>query len=139
MKRMSMILTAVLVIVLSAIVVYMFSGKVVDRFEEAAAPRATLKLFHATWCPHCVNYLKPKDGSEPVWTVRLPAALKKANMTDVKLESIDYDKNKELANKYHVNGFPSIVGENAKGEVKKFEGNRDSVEELIQFAKALRA
>lgn len=138
-KRIALLVGAFVAIIAILAVFYFLTSKKspkIDRFTELE-PRVTLKLFHASWCPHCVDYLKPKDGSAPVWTDKLPAALTKEKVEGVKLEEYEFEANKELADKYKVNSFPTIIGENPRGTVKKFEGNRDSVEDLIKFAKEL--
>lgn len=142
-RRIALLLGAFLGLTLVLAALYWFTSSPapsrasrIDPFTQDEA-RVTLKLFHATWCPHCVNYLHPKDGSKPVWTSTLPAALKAKGLQGVRLEELEYDSNKEAADKYHVNSFPTIIGENQRGVVKKFEGDRNNVDELIAFASGL--
>lgn len=47
---------------------------------------------------------------------------------------IDYDKHKDMANKYGVSSFPTILAVSATGTLlKTFEGDRNSPRELELF------
>jgi thiol-disulfide isomerase/thioredoxin len=106
---------------------------VTEMFEQNTAQKPKVMLVHASWCGHCVDYLasKKQDGKN---TFDAAAEQLKGK---VDFEKLDYDENKELANKYGVSSFPSIVGMDSKGGVKPFSGDRDDLSALLSFAKSL--
>lgn len=85
------------------------------------SPSSFLVLFYAPWCGHCKNF-KPLFDS-------LSRKLKgKFNFA-----AIDADKEKEIAKKYGINGFPSVLyfGTN-KEKPEKFKGKRNE-KEIAEF------
>lgn len=97
----------------------------VDGSEQGSAK---VLLFHAKWCGHCVEYLK--NGTFD----------KVTNSSDIKGVSFikyDADENKELVKKYDVHGFPTIIGINKKDQKVEFTKNRESSQDLIEFANSL--
>lgn len=83
-------------------------------------------LFYATWCPHCETYLR---------TGKFDDAAHMAASKPIKFEKIDYEQNKNLANKYDINGFPTIIALDSNGsKLGEFNGDRNSPIELIKFA-----
>jgi thiol-disulfide isomerase/thioredoxin len=103
-----------------------------ERFEE---PKVRICLFYATWCPHCERYLnhpdKPFDKA---------GEMAQKSLRGVVFEKIDFEQNKNLANKYDVNSFPSIIAISADGKkVGAFEGNRMEPSDLVKFAKQVSA
>lgn len=99
----------------------MFEG-----FESDEKPK--VMLFHATWCGHCEQYLSSgvfdKVAAHP-------------EIQNVSFEKYDADKNEDMREKYDITGFPTIIGLKANGEKVSFDGNRNSVDELVSFAKSL--
>lgn len=94
--------------------------------DSPTAPKVV--LFHATWCHFCVEYLK-KGTFDQV-----------AKMDEVKGVSFvkyDADEHKDLITEYGVSSFPTIVGVNSKGEKVSFDKDRESVKDLVAFAKSL--
>lgn len=85
-------------------------------------------LFHATWCGHCEHYLNSgiyeKTAENP-------------EVQGIPFEKFDADQNGSMVEKYAITGFPTILGLNTQGEKVVFEGNRNSMDELIKFAKSL--
>ena len=84
-------------------------------------------LVHATWCSHCVAYVKSgtflRTFNEQVKGKR-----------NVEFEMLDYDKNKDVAEKYDINSFPTIIAVDGKGELLgKFEGDRNKPSDLVAF------
>lgn len=92
-----------------------------EKFYDNNLPK--MMLFYATWCPHCEDYLNSgifdKVGQ-------------KYN-GEVNFEKIDYDQNKELAEEYNVQSFPTLVLVDNSKNFYKFEGNRMNHEELANF------
>lgn len=97
-----------------------------EKFENAVKPKVI--LFYATWCGHCEQYLQSgvfeKLSEHP-------------EVKDVVFEKLDADKNESLREKYDITGFPTIIGVNSKGEKVTFEGNRNSIQDLVTFSKSL--
>jgi thiol-disulfide isomerase/thioredoxin len=85
-------------------------------------------LFHATWCGHCEQYLSSGVFDK---------VAKHPDVQKVSFEKLDADKNEDMREKYDVTGFPTILGLNASGEKVAFDGNRNSIDDLITFAKSL--
>jgi thiol-disulfide isomerase/thioredoxin len=98
-----------------------------EGFKNLDAPK--VMLFHATWCGHCEQYLSSgiydKTAENP-------------EIQGITFEKFDADKNGSLVEKYGITGFPTIIGLNTQGEKVVFDGNRNSTDDLIQFAKSLR-
>lgn len=88
--------------------------------------KKTLVLFYADWCGHCKRLA-------PEW-----ASLENSNDTDVQLVKINGDENKELMNKFEVDGFPTIYflprGLSNHTERVQYQGGR-TVDELLKFLK----
>lgn len=97
-----------------------------EGFKDKEGPQ--VMLFHATWCGHCEQYLSSgiyeKTAENP-------------EVQGIAFEKFDADKNASMVEKYDITGFPTILGLNAQGEKVVFEGNRNSMNDLITFAKSL--
>jgi thiol-disulfide isomerase/thioredoxin len=97
-----------------------------EGFKNKDTPK--VMLFHATWCGHCEQYLNSgiyeKTAENP-------------EVQGIPFEKFDADKNSSMVEKYDITGFPTILGLNAQGEKVVFEGNRNSMDDLIKFAKSL--
>lgn len=113
-----------------------------DEWEDFAQDDKKIKvvLVYANWCPYCEEYLSDKaTGSDK--NVFDTAADKVKNVVFEKLDAAESKTNEETANSYGVQGYPTIIA--AKFDATKskyvktatFEGNRNSVEELVAFAK----
>jgi len=101
--------------------------KKVEKFDE---PKLKIALFHATWCGHCVQYRKSGTFMDTY------DKLKQQKKFDrVVFVEFDFDKNKELGNKYGVSSFPTIVAISSDGDlVGEFAGDRSDPDALIKFA-----
>jgi thiol-disulfide isomerase/thioredoxin len=97
-----------------------------EGFKNKDTPK--VMLFHATWCGHCEQYLNSGIYEK---TAESP------DVQGIAFEKFDADKNGSMVEKYDVTGFPTILGLNAQGEKVVFEGNRNSMDDLIKFAKSL--
>lgn len=90
-----------------------------ENFEDSAKPN--MVLFYAPWCPHCKSMMGD-------WK-RL------RNRVGPKMEVIDVncDEQPEMAEKYNVNGFPTIILFK-NGKKIHFEGPR-KLQNFLQFVK----
>ena len=89
------------------------------RVDEGPA----LYFFYTTWCPHCKT-------AKPVWD-KFEAQMKgkKVNGQEVEFIKVDCDKEKALADRYEVKGYPTIklvsgnqvVEYDAKPEISSLE------------------
>lgn len=104
----------------------------------ANEPVATVYLFHASWCGHCQEYLKKKDPKTNKNVFETVSAMEDLKAYEFKM--LDFDENKELASKYGVNSFPTIIKvttpKNKAPIVKVFEGNRDDIKQIVDFVKS---
>lgn len=82
-----------------------------------------IKLFWVDWCGHCNRF-------KPIWN-----KLKKENTEDVDYVDINCEKEKELAHKEKIEGFPTIRLYDADGNLlEELEGSRDedNIKNLIK-------
>ena len=89
---------------------------------EAKKP-LVIKLFWVDWCGHCNRF-------KPVWN-----KLKRENTEDVNYVDVNCEKEKELAHKEGIQGFPTIRLYDADGELlEELEGSRDedNIKNLIK-------
>lgn len=100
--------------------------KKIEKFKE---PQLKICLFYANWCGHCKSYMKENTFMNTY------DQLKKQNKFDkVVFVQFDFDKNKELGEKYGVSSFPTILAISANGDIiNEFEGDRNKSSDLIKF------
>ncbi|KAF8656274.1 hypothetical protein AX16_002710 [Volvariella volvacea WC 439] len=100
----------------------------VHNFQEVVidSSKNVLVSFTAPWCGHCKN-LKPHY--EKVATTFLP----ESNCVVANLDADD-QKNKDLAKKYEIRGFPTIkfFGKDNKEEPEDYEGGRTEAD-IVAF------
>lgn len=97
-----------------------------ESFENT--PKVRVCLFYATWCGHCERYLKSGIFEDTYKQIQ-------AKNPNIVFEKIDYDENKNLASKYGVNSFPTIVAIDSSGKkLENFKGDRNNPDDLMQFA-----
>lgn len=100
--------------------------KKVEKFDE---PKLKIALFHANFCGHCTRYLKAGTFMDTYDKLK-----KQKKFDKVVFVEFDFDKNKELGNKYGVSSFPTIVAISGNGDlVGEFEGDRNDPDALIKF------
>lgn len=101
-------------------------GGLSENFEEG---KLKICLYKATWCGHCTKYLQ-----SGVFDSTYESIKGKPEYADVVFATIDFDENKDSAEKYNVNSFPSIIAIDKQGNlISRFEGDRYKSEELIKF------
>ena len=103
-----------------------YASSTLEGYEDKEKPK--VMLFHATWCGHCEQYLNSGIFDK---------VAKNQDIQGVSFEKFDADKNEDMREKYDVTSFPTILGLNVNGEKVGFEGNRNSVDDLVSFAKSL--
>jgi thiol-disulfide isomerase/thioredoxin len=119
------VLISILLFSLAIVIYVAYTRMTKEQFSEG---NVRICLFHATWCPHCTKYLDAGTFDNAYSKTR------EAN-GNIVFEKIDYDQNKNMANKYDVNSFPTIVAIDAQGnKIEKFQGNRHNVDEVVGFA-----
>lgn len=100
-------------------------GFVREGFNVENNSTAKLKLFYADWCGHCTKF-------KPIFEGELKNLVKSLKIP-VKLEAIDCDKNPEVAKKYGVSGFPTLILE-VNNKLIKYDRQRDA-QNIIKFIK----
>lgn len=94
--------------------------------------KPTLIIFYANWCPHCHNpYLV-----EMMKTLgkNLP---KKSNINVSAFDCAKNEENEDLAQQIGVNGFPTLMFFNKKGQRKEIQGPRtmeNILKEMIKYS-----
>ena len=71
--------------------------------QNVSAGPKKLILFYAPWCPHCQTLM---DNDNAAWPV---LRRKHGNRQDLSIEEINCEEKPEIATKYGVGGFPTIV------------------------------
>jgi protein disulfide-isomerase-like protein len=94
-----------------------------------ARSTSTLTLFYAPWCPHCKNMMSDWDR------VAQRVANNKFN---IKITKINCDENKEMAEKYGVSGFPTIIyfGQGMDASDKEIYDGERTEKGLLNFIKS---
>jgi hypothetical protein len=126
----NIVILAGMAVVLACIYYYIYMDNTISEVEsftdgklDIAANDVALVLFYTDWCPHCVSF-------KPTWdtmTTALNGTKTKAGKT-VKMLKVNCEVNKPLANKYGIDGYPTIkvitmVG--GKEVVEDYTGQRD--------------
>ncbi|CAK9294911.1 unnamed protein product [Gordionus sp. m RMFG-2023] len=90
-----------------------------DKFEDLYKDGYWYVMFYAPWCNHCQHL-------EPLWS-------KVADIlyhTPIKVAKIDATKHRYLANKFKINGFPTIIFF-SNGKPHVYDGSRNVAEFLV--------
>ena len=70
--------------------------------EKKTTENATLYFFYTTWCPHCKK-------SMPIWkSLKDELDNKEIKGTTINFIEVDCDKDAALAEKFNVQGYPTI-------------------------------
>lgn len=101
------------------------SNKYHEAFENSVP--AKLKIFYAEWCGHCKKF-------KPVYETELPKLIEEHKI-NCKVEPIDAEENKEIADVYGVSGYPTVILELADGTKIPYEGPRKATP-IIEFLKS---
>ena len=86
---------------------------------------ADLYLFYTTWCPHCKT-------TKPIWQ-KLKDQVGESGVKGVKINfiEVDCDKDKDTANKFKVEGYPTIKMVH-NNQIIEYDA-KPNLETLIQF------
>jgi thioredoxin-related protein len=106
----------------------------IEGFEDAQTTKVI--LFHTSWCGYCNEYLStilPASNKNVFDTV----ASNLEPLGKITFEKADGDKSIELAGTFGVKSYPTIVGVDKNGKNWIYQCNRDNVQELEMFAKAM--
>lgn len=109
-----LVIISVVTIVFVVASVYIYRTYVKPRLDVTYAPNkefvtdesdsqdAELYFFYTTWCPHCKK-------AKPVWS-ELKQKLESNKINNIKVNCIevDCDKDADLAEKFNVQGYPTI-------------------------------
>lgn len=89
------------------------NNEYIKKSDEENVKEADLMLFYVTWCPHCKQ-------AKPIWeTMKEKYNGTIINGTRIQFKSYDCDKEEQMADKYEIEGFPTI---------KLLKGDNDIVE-----------
>lgn len=82
---------------------YVDNKEFIDENDENnnKSKEATLFFFYTTWCPYC-------KVSRPEWDKLIKQTNGVVKNTKIIFRDIDCDKNSDLADKYKVEGYPTI-------------------------------
>lgn len=86
----------------------------------------TIILFYAPWCGHCKKF---REGPNSMWE-----QLKKRNENKIKFNEINGDEHPELATKYHITQYPTII--KISGDKKEVFNEERSLRALENFIHA---
>lgn len=133
------LIKTILIIFVLLIVAYAIYMAYTDIMKNIPAEKAKLEkfsgdedklkicLYKATWCSHCTKYIKSNVFNDAYADV-------KGKYNDVVFTTVDFDENKKLAEKYDINGFPTIIAVDSKGNLlDTFTGDRSKKEDLMKF------
>lgn len=100
-----------------------------EKFDDGR-PKLKIVLFYAVWCPHCEQYLDSNVFMKTFDNIK-----RNTKYDGVVFEQLDYDKNKDFANKLGVRAFPSIVAVTKEDKlINEFQGDRFNSSDLERFA-----
>jgi len=88
--------------------------------------KAVLKLFYVDWCGHCKNF-------KPIFEGELSDAVKEQQLP-CRLELVNCEEHPEVAKKYNIRGYPTVIFENENNDVVEYQGER-TANSIIKFIK----
>jgi thiol-disulfide isomerase/thioredoxin len=97
----------------------------IENFNSNQNSNIKLKLFYANWCGHCRDFKPIFEGKITDLLYDLP----------VKLETIDCDDNRELAEKYNISSFPTLILEINDIPIEYDKKKRREPELILEFVK----
>jgi thiol-disulfide isomerase/thioredoxin len=81
--------------------------------------KATLNLFKAEWCGHCINF-------KPIWE-----KIQTEKSNNISFKSYDADKDKQAIKSFNIEGFPTLILTQGNKAIE-YVGNRD-YDSIIEF------
>ena len=85
--------------------------------------------FSVSYCPHCKNF-------DPVWNAAM--ALLDTYRVPINARKFVCDTDRQLAARYGVKQFPTILFDGGKGRIFSFQGNR-TADNILNWVNACRA
>jgi len=81
---------------------YVPNSEFIPEGDKKTTENATLYFFYTTWCPHCKK-------SMPIWkSLKDELDNKEIKGTTINFIEVDCDKDAALAEKFNVQGYPTI-------------------------------
>jgi thiol-disulfide isomerase/thioredoxin len=103
-----------------------------ERFTSSEGTKVKICLYKATWCHHCVAFVKSNVFEDVYSDV-------KGKYDDVVFATYDFDENKKMAEQYNINSFPTIIAVDANGKLlDTFDGDRNNKGDLMRFVEVNR-
>jgi thiol-disulfide isomerase/thioredoxin len=99
------------------------SNKYHEAFDGSSEP-ASLNIFYTEWCGYCKKF-------KPIYETELPTLIKEEGI-NCTIDAIDADKNTDLATKYGVKGYPTVILELTDGTLIPYDGDREA-KPIIEF------
>lgn len=90
--------------------------------QNGGGEKTTIYLFKADWCGHC-------QGFKPTWE-----EISKELKGKYEFVTYDADKDKEILEKWNIQGFPTIIKKTGD-KAEEYIGERDK-QGVIEFIKA---
>ena len=112
------ILLIVAVVALLVLLRFIKNGSIsTDGFADLADNAGTFTLYYADWCGHC-KAVKPSFDE---WAKN---GFVTVNGKNVKVQSIQPEKNPEAAKGVSIKGYPTLVYSSTDGKTVEFSGER---------------
>ena len=95
---------------------------------------ATLYLFYTNWCPHCKSAWDPTDKNKRPWNElkdELKKMKNKVNGKEIIAIEVDCEEEKNLAEQYQIEGFPTIKLQN-NNKIYNYDAKPDKAQ-LMDF------
>jgi thioredoxin 1 len=83
--------------------------------EKYQEPPCVFRMFYVEWCGHCKQ-------AKPIFNPMVGTT--KINNKPVEIVMVNADNDPQLAQQFGVNGFPTFILTNSKGQNIKYDGQR---------------
>lgn len=93
------------------------SPEIQESFKTGTKGPVKVIVFFAPWCPHCKHMM---EGDDSLWS---KLKRKHGDKKDLEIEQVNCDEQPELATKFGIKGFPTIV-KMKQDKIETFEGDR---------------
>ena len=100
--------------------------------HDIKASKPVLILYHAHWCPHCVDFVGPFHEPSRPWQ-QICEHVKKQFKGKITCVEVEEGHMKHLPNEYkHIRGFPTLLLIQSAG-VAEYQGARDDPQQVCSF------
>ena len=110
-----------IIIIIMIVLKLLMDKNIIENFREINKKKSLI-LFYVDWCSHCKSIL-------PIWN---KFELENNNKRDVKVSKINCDQNADLARKYNIERFPTILYLENEMVKKIYNGDR-TLKSLTDF------